>query len=146
MLEEIVTKTVHDVQATGTFLGTMEYQFLTRTGDAFIDSDLVHKGNVNLVRLGVPSALVGESAPPGYLEEEHKRRHVPVVTGHARTRGYGEFSGLQWKVLVRMDRSDILMPIRDVVWKLGVAGAIIWAPMFGLLYWATGRLRSGGLA
>ena len=141
VLEEVVTKTVHDVQATGTFLGTSEYQFLTQTGDVFIDSDLIHKGNVNLVRLGLPSALINTSAPPGYLEEEHQHRHVPVVTGHARTRGYGEFSGLQWQVLVRMDRSDILMPIRDVVWKLGVAGLVVWMPMFVLLYWATGRLR-----
>ncbi len=141
VLEEVVTKTVHDVQATGTFLGTSEYQFLTQAGDVFIDSDLIHKGNVNLIRLGLPSALINASAPPGYLEEAHKRRHVPVVTGHARTRGYGEFSGLQWQVLVRMDRSDILLPIRDVVWKLGVAGLVVWMPMFVLLYWATGRLR-----
>ena len=141
VLEEIVTKTVHDVQATGTFLGTMEYQFMTRTGEVFIDSDLIHKGNVNLVRLGLPSARIGASAPPGYLEEEHKRRLVPVVTGYARTQGFGEFPGLEWRVLVRMDRSDILMPIRDVVWKLGLAGAIMWGPMFVLLFWATGRLR-----
>jgi len=141
VLEDIVTKTVHDVQATGTFLGTMEYQFMTRTGDVFIDSDLIHKGNVNLIRLGLPSALVGETVPHGYIEENHKRRNVPVVTGYARTQGYGEFSGLQWRVLVRVDRSDILMPIRDVVWKLGAAGVIVWGPMFVLLYWATGRLR-----
>lgn len=141
VLEEVVTKTVHDVQATGTFLGTSEYQFLTQAGDVFIDSDLIHKGNVNLVQMGLPSALINTSAPPGYLEEKHQRRHVPVVTGYARTQGYGEFSGLQWRVLVRMDRSDILMPIRDVVWKLGVAGLVVWMPMFVLLYWATGRLR-----
>lgn len=141
VLEEVVTKTVHDVQVTGTFLGTSEYQFLTQAGDVFIDSDLIHKGNVNLIRLGLPSALISKSAPPGYLEEEHKRRHVPVVTGYARTQGYGEFSGMHWQVLVRMDRSDILMPIRDVLWKLGAAGLVVWMPMFVLLYWATGRLR-----
>ena len=141
VLEKVVTKTVHDVQATSTFLGTNEYQFLTQTGDVFIDSDLIHKGNVNLVRLGLPSALINESAQPGYVEEMHKRRHVEVVTGYAFTRGTGEFPGLHWRVLVRMDRSDILMPVQDVVWKLGVAGLVVWMPMFVLLYWATGRLR-----
>jgi PAS domain S-box-containing protein len=141
VLEDIVTKTLHDIQVTSSFLGTMEYQFMTRTGDVFIDSDLIHKGNVNLTRLVLPSALISESAPPGYVEETHKRRHVPVVTGYAFTRGTGEFPGLHWRVLVRMDRSDILMPIRDVVWKLGVAGLVVWMPMFVLLYWATGRLR-----
>lgn len=141
VLEEIVTRTVHDVHATGAFLGTIEYQFVTEAGDVFIDSDLAHKGNVNLVRLGLPSALIGRSAKPGYLEEEHRRRHVPVVTGYAWTSGHGEFPGLHWRVLMRMDRNDILMPIREVVWRLGAAGAVIWLPMFGLLYWATGRLR-----
>lgn len=140
-LAEIVTKTVRDVQTTGTFLGTMEYQFLTRTGDVFIESDLLHKGNVNLARLGLPSALINGSTQPGYLEEMHKRRHVEVVTGYAFTRGIGEIPNLGWRVLVRMDRSDILTPIRSVVWNLGVLGAVIWVPMFGLLYWATGRLR-----
>ena len=46
-----------------------------------------------------------------------------------------------FRSLVRVDRNDILLPIRDVVWKLGAAGAIVWVPMFVLLYWATGRLR-----
>jgi len=141
LLEEIVTKTLHDVQATGEFLGRMEYQFLTQGGNVFIDSDLAHKGNVNLARLGLPSALVSESALPGFIEEQHKRRHVQVVTGYAWTKGYGEFDGPKWRVLVRMDRKDILTPVQDVVGRLGLVGLVIWVPMFVLLYWATGRLR-----
>ncbi len=141
LLEEIVTKTLHDVQATGEFLGNMEYQFLTQEGDVFIDSDLVHKGNVNLARLGLPSALVNESARPGFIEEQHKRRHVQVVTGYAWTKGYGEFDGPKWRVLVRMDRTDILTPVQDVLVRLGLVGLVIWVPMFVLLFWATGRLR-----
>src|SRR5436309_3163935 len=49
--------------------------------------------------LGLPSALLSASAQPGYIEEQHLRRHVPVVTGYASTRGYGQFSGLHWAVL-----------------------------------------------
>jgi PAS domain S-box-containing protein len=120
----------------------MEYQFLARDGAVFIDSDLAHKGNVNLARLGLPSALVGPSPQSGYVEELHKRRHVPVVTGYAFTEGTGEFHDPGWRVLVRMDRDEVVKPIHDVAWKLGVAGALIWLPLFGLLYWATGRLRA----
>ncbi|MDE3118803.1 MAG: PAS domain S-box protein, partial [Nitrospirota bacterium] len=88
------------------------------------------------------SALLSETAGPGYIEEEHLRRHVPVVTGFARTEGYGEFPGFQWGVLVRMDRDDILAPIRSVLWKLGGIGAVVWVPMLGVLVWMTGRLRA----
>ncbi|MBI4401008.1 MAG: PAS domain S-box protein [Nitrospirae bacterium] len=140
-LEEVLTRTIRTVQAQRGILGKLEYQFLTRQGVAFIDSDLQHKGNVNLKQLGLPSALLIESGQPGYVEEEHLRRHVPVVTGYAKTQGYREYAGLQWGILLRMDRSDILAPIRAVLWNLGVAGAVIWGPMFGLLLWATVRLR-----
>ena len=65
-----------------------------------------------------------------------------MVTGYAQTRGFGEFAGLGWSVLVRMDRQDILAPIHAFLWKVGIAGGVVWIPMLGLLFWATGRLRA----
>ncbi|MEW6543046.1 MAG: ATP-binding protein [Nitrospirota bacterium] len=140
-LEAVVTGTIRAFQARESFPVTLEYQFLTWKGDAFVDSDIAHKGNVNLKKMGLPSALLSESGVPGYTEEEHLRRHVQVVTGYAMTRGYGPFQGLKWTVLVRMDRLDILTPIYEVLWKLALAGAVVWLPMFGLLLWSTGRVR-----
>ncbi|MBI3603872.1 MAG: PAS domain S-box protein [Nitrospirae bacterium] len=140
-LEGVLTRTIRAVQAQQGFLGNVEYQFLTRQGIAFIDSDLLHKGNANLKRLGLPSALLTESSRSGYVEEEHLRRHVSVVTGYARTQGYQAYKGLEWGVLVRIDREDILAPIWEVLVKLGTGGAIVWVPMVALLLWATGRLR-----
>ncbi len=141
VLEDVVTRTIHALQTREEFLGATEYQFLTKEGDAFIDSDLLHKGNVNLKELGLPSARQAESSPPGWVAEEHLRRRVPVVTGYAQTQGYAEFRGLQWTVLVRRDKSDITAPIWDVVAKWGAAGLIVWGPMFVVLLWATQRLR-----
>jgi len=103
---------------------------------------LREEGQVNLKQEGLSSALLSETAEPGYIEEQHLRRDVPVVTGYARTEGYGEFPGFHWGVLVRMDRDDILVPIRSVLLKLGVAGAVVWVPMLGFLIWMTGRLRT----
>jgi PAS domain S-box-containing protein len=119
----------------------VEYQFLANTGAAFVDSDLLHKGNVNLRKMGLPSAMLSVSAEPGYLEEQHLRRAVTVVTGYARTLGHGDFGPLKWSVLVRVDRNDILAPIRSVLLRLVIAGAVLWVPMFAVLLWATGRLR-----
>ena len=86
--------------------------------------------------------LLSESGVPGFIEEEHLRRHVQVVTGYAQTRGFGEFAGLGWSVLVRMERQDILAPIHAFLWKVGIAGGVVWIPMLGLLFWATARLRA----
>jgi PAS domain S-box-containing protein len=119
--------------------GAMEYQFLTYKGIAFIDSDLRYKGNVNLKQLGLPSALMSERSMPGYVEEEHQHRHVPVISGYARTEGLGDVES--WTVLVRMDRQDVLTPIRAVLWKLGLAGASVMVPTFGLLLWSMRRVQ-----
>ena len=64
------------------------------------------------------------------------------MTGYAQTKGYADYPGLAWTILLRMDRDVILLPIRAMMWKLGVAGVVVWLPMVGLLLWATGRLRT----
>jgi PAS domain S-box-containing protein len=140
-LEATVTRTIRTFQEREGFFGTFEYQFLTYEGVAFIDSDLFHKGNVNLKRLGLPSALLSETVSSGFVEEEHLRRHVPVVTGFASTRSEGDFEGLHWTVLLRVDRSDVLAPIQRVTWNLGLAGALVVLPLLLLLGWSVRRLR-----
>ena len=125
----------------GTGMGTIEWQFLTRDGELIVDSILRQEGKVNLKTMGAPSALLTATAQPGYIEEQHDRRHVPVVTGYAQTEQSGDYLGLHWGVLVRMDRSDILTPIRTVLWKLGLAGAGVFVPMLGVLFWTTTWLR-----
>jgi hypothetical protein len=110
-IEEQVTKTVRMFERREGFIGTIEYQFMLSDGTVFLDSDLEHKGYVNLKRMGLPSALVSERDPLGYVEEQHLRRHVPVVTGYARAGTGGPLEGLRWTVLLRVDRRDIVAPI-----------------------------------
>ncbi len=142
-LEDMLTQTIHAIETRDPVMGKIEYEFITHDGTAFIDSDLEHKGNVNLKKMGLTSALLSESREPGYVEEEHLRRRVPVVTGYAQGSGYGEFKGLKWGVLIRRDRSSILGPVREVLRNIGLAGAAVWGPMLGALLWATRRLRKG---
>ncbi len=144
-IEEILTGSIRTFQAQRGFPGKVEYQFLTRNGEAFIDSVLDQKGAVNLKRLGLPSAILSESGGPGYVEEQHLRRHVPVITGYSQTRGSGRYPELAWTVLLRVDRSDVLIPIRSVLVKLGLAGGLAFIPMLGLLLWSTGKLRMAWL-
>ena len=140
-LEDVMTRTLLAFRQREGFWGALEYQFLTEQGIAFIDSDLDHKGNVNLKQLGLPSALLSESSLSSYVEEKHLRRHVPVITGYAMTLDSGKFEGMRWTVLMRMDRSDVLAPIREVLWNLGLAGGAVVIPTFGLLIWTVTRVK-----
>src|SRR5207245_11365084 len=88
--------------------GKIEYQIMSRDGDLLVDSMLHQEMEVNLKLVALPSALLSASALPGYIEEQHLRRKVPVVTGYSGTEGSGDFTGLHWSVIVRMDRSDML--------------------------------------
>ena len=141
-LEEVLIETIREIRGSDASAGPFEYQFLTQAGDNFVDSISSGTSRVNLKKLKLPSAVLSESGKPGYVEEQHLRRHLPVVTGYAQTKGYGDFRGLGWTILLRMDRDVILLPIRAMMWKLGVAGVVVWLPMLGLLLWATGRLRT----
>ena len=140
-LENIMTGTLLAFRQREGFWGALEYQFLSEKGVAFIDSALQHKGHVNLKKLGLPSALLSERSLSGYVEEEHQHRDVPVITGYARTQALGNFTGMHWTVLMRMDRHDVLTPIREVLWNLGLAGGVVVVPMFGLLVWTVKRAQ-----
>ena len=141
-LENVMTRTLLAFRQREGFWGALEYQFLTEQGVAFIDSDLDHKGLVNLKQLGLPSVRLSEGSLFGYIEEEHLRRHVRVITGYAKTLSHGRgFEGMHWTVLMRMDRRDVLAPIREVLWNLGLAGGAVAVPTFGLLVWTVTRVR-----
>jgi len=142
MVEDVTTRTTHTLQERTGYVGPIEYQMLTRDGYVFVDKDVEHKGRVNLLEMGLPSAVASREGGPGFVEEDHLRRHVRVVTGYASTKGFGEFTGFGWSVLMRADRNQVLGPIRSVLWKTGVTGAIIWLPLLVLLIWSTMRLRA----
>ena len=133
--------TIHAMMVQQGSSARIEYQFLTRDGDLIADSLLHEEGKVNLKRRALLSALFSGSAQPGYVEEQHLRRHVPVISGYAQTEGYGEFTGLHWAILVRMDRSDVLASVQANLRRLALAGALVFVPFLGFLLWTTGRLK-----
>lgn len=140
-LEERITQTLSTFTAHWAGPRPVEYQLVTRSGAVVLDSDLQHKGNVNLRGLGLPSMERAATGSPGYVEERHARRDVLVVTGYAGTRGYREMAGLGWTVLVRADRADILAPLRSAATQVGIGGGAIVLPLWLALIWAAGRWR-----
>ena len=123
---------------TGTHI---EYLFLDQDGNVFVDSMLREEGQVNLKQMGVPSARLFTSTPPGFVEEQHARRLQAVITGYAKTKDIEGVFSQNWGVLVRVDRSDILFPIRAVVGKVGLWSSAIVLPMLTLLIWMVRRSK-----
>jgi signal transduction histidine kinase len=114
-------------------VGTIEYQVLAPDGELLVDSELRQAGLLNLARLELPSALAvtsGASGSPGFIEELHLRRHVPVLTGYARLNHPTPYA-----VLLRIDRSNVVAPIRSRVWAYG-------GPTFMFLLVVGGVLRA----
>ena len=140
-LEKIVTRAIRTFQEGRKAWGTVEYQVLRSDGHMFIDSDLLHKGTVNLKQAGLPSAALSAAGQSGYIEEDHRRRHVPVLTGYTRTKGRGEFAGFGWTVLIRVDRSEVLDPIRGLLWKIGLTGGLVVVPLIVMLLWTAWRVQ-----
>lgn len=141
VLEDVFTRTARVLERPRGVSTHVEWQFLNRRGEVILDSVLRQEATVNLIQIGLPSAILGVQGESGYIEERHLRRKIAVVTGYAKTGGYGRFTGLEWIVLVRMDRSEVLAPVGAILWKLGLAGAVLWTPLFGLLLWSVLRLR-----
>jgi len=76
----------------------------------------------------------------GFVEELHQRRHVPVVTGYARTRGYNKFPGFDWTLLVRLDRDRVYAPINRLIWTVGGVGLLLVTPLTAFGVWSARRL------
>jgi|CXWL01.1.fsa_nt_gi PAS domain S-box-containing protein len=140
VLEDAFARSVNALQTQWGTGARIEYQFLDHDGNVFVDSLLREEGRVNLKRMSLPSAQLFDTAPAGFVEEQHGRRQVEVVTGYAQTKGTEDLKDLRWGVLVRVDRSDILVPIRALMWKVGAAGLVLVLPLAAILIWSITRL------
>lgn len=140
VLEEVTSRTVRSLEDRQEFPGPVTFQMVTKQGNVFVDSDLLHKGPLNVQQAGSPLATSSLSSEPGFVEEDYRGK--PVVTGYAHTKGFAEFPGLGWYVLIRMEREHILEPIKGILWKVGLTGAVFWIPMMLLLFWSTAQLRT----
>lgn len=120
----------------------IEWNFLTQDGALISDSVLRQEGTVNLQTVAQPSVKLAATGGPGFVEEAHGRLPYAVLTGYARTKGYGEYQGAKWLVLVRMDENLLLLPIASMQRTLGLVGGLALVPTVGLLLWSTRRLRT----
>ncbi|MGC3974766.1 MAG: response regulator [Nitrospira sp.] len=122
-------------------VSTFEYIVVTKTGDVIADSLLKQEGQANLKSL--PSVQrVHTSKESGYVEEVSPRLQVPTVTGYARMRGFQEFQGFGWGILVRVPRDAVLAPIDRVSGSVALAGLLVFLPLVALVLRTATRLRA----
>ncbi len=142
MLEEIMTRAIRNRLMQQGVRDNFQYQVMNQYGDVFIDSNLFQKGNVNLKSMGLASAQLALLGRPGYVEEEDLRRHVQVISGYAQLTGQSDWSNaLRWGVLVRVDREEVLAPVRSILWKTGLWGGGLFLPLLAALLWIVRKLE-----
>ena len=121
---------------------THDWLLLDRQGAVLIEKNTTSNMNSSLQKLELRSAsrAAGDREKPGFVEELHQRRQIPVVTGFARTQGYSNFPGFDWTVLVRLDREHVHAPINRLIWTFAGVGLLLVTPLAGFGLWASWRL------
>jgi signal transduction histidine kinase len=119
-----------------------DWLVLDRQGAVIIEKSQATGMNRSLLKMELPSArrTAGERDKPGFIEELHQRRQIPVVTGYAPTRGYQNFPGFDWTVLVRLDRERAYAPINQLIWTVVGIGLLLVTPLAGFGVWVSWRL------
>lgn len=92
--------------------------------------------------LTMPSAIKAaeDRDKSGFVEETDPERHVPVVTGYARTHGYEAFPGFDWTILIRVDRDLAYASINYLIIMVGGIGLLVLTPLTGFGVWAAWKL------
>jgi signal transduction histidine kinase len=121
---------------------THDWLLLDRQGAVIIEKSQMSGMNSSLPKMELLSArrAAEDREKPGFVEELHQRRQIPVVTGFARTQGYSNFPGFDWTVLVRMDREHVQAPINRLMWTVIGVGLLLVTPLAGFGVWASWRL------
>lgn len=111
---KIASETVNQFSIQAQHFGLVRYRVLDSEGEPLLSFGKEEGGRLNLRVLGLPSAVRVGTNRPGWVEEEHLMRKDPVITGYARMRGVGDSEALQWGILVRADRRDVLASIQGI--------------------------------
>ena len=119
-----------------------DWLVLNRQGAVIIEKNQVKGMDSSLSEMELLDArrAAEDRDKPSFVEELGQHRQIPVVTGYARTRGYRNFSGFDWTVLVRLDRERAYAPINQLIWTVGGVGLLLVTPLAGFGMWASWNL------
>ena len=138
-LRSFVTQTTQHEQRSSLNPEIQEFLVLSTAGDVLLTSEEEADGVGPGRPIGLPSAIMANEGKTGYVEETDGKRGRDALTGYAKMRGLPMAADLQWRILVRVDRTEVLHSIWSVLWKLVGIGSASLSPLLGLFYWARRR-------
>lgn len=134
-----VTQTTQREQVSSLHPEIQEFVVLSQTGDMLLASDELTGETKTIPPASLTSAMMANQGKTGYVEEIDSANGRNALTGYARMAGSSGAASLQWRILVRVDRAEILQSIWTVLWKLVGIAEIGLVPLLGLFYWARHR-------
>ncbi|MCW5890480.1 MAG: response regulator [bacterium] len=138
-IEAAFSRKIEAIQLQRTSPAHLDWELVTQSGVVVSDST-TGAPELRLVR-ALPAALFAEPPRPGYFESEDDVRGVPLVVGYARPADGNLVVGPGWRVLLAIDRADVLAPTRVILQTLAMATGLVILPLLMLLRWTTSQRR-----
>ncbi|MEK7336201.1 MAG: PAS domain S-box protein, partial [Nitrospirota bacterium] len=134
-----VTQTTQREQVSSRHPEIQEFVVLSPTGDMLLASDKQTGETKTTPPASLTSAMMANQGKTGYVEEIDSASGRNALTGYARMAGSPGMPHLQWRILVRVDRAEVLQSIWTILWKLVGIAEICLIPLLGLFYWTRHR-------
>ncbi|MCC6141684.1 MAG: PAS domain S-box protein [Nitrospira sp.] len=135
----LIEESVNQFSARTESFGVVRYRVLGHDGALLLTAEQHDQSSFNLRDLGLPSAVKVATGRAGYVEERHLIKKIPVVTGYARMAGVHSLTSLQWGLLVRAERAEVLASIRARLVQMGLLGLVGVMVMLAALAWTNHR-------
>ncbi len=133
LVEEMILGTYAKLHASG--IERAEITLLDANGTIIVDHDPSIRGGkneimrdydkvlfkLNLASAGVNSAQNAVAGKSGHMISMHARKKIEQIAGYTHLQGALGYPGMNWSVLVRMEKEDALEK------TLGARSAMIWA-------------------
>ena len=141
-LVDLLDRTARDLQTVPWAENSnIEYQLLNARGELIADSHPRQEGRFNLREMELPSAQLVARTERGFIEEQHLRRHKPVITAYAQVNLQQARPPVRWGILIRADRDGVLTPIKAFLKNLMLVASLIMVPLAVLLIWLVKKLH-----
>jgi methyl-accepting chemotaxis protein len=110
---------------------SVEYQIVRKDGVLLDDADPNAILKFNLAEAGLEAARQITQGGRGHTQEVHKRRKVEQLNGYASSKGFREFPGYGWGVLVREDLAAATADAHSLRTFILVLGLVTTALIIG---------------
>lgn len=140
-IREVVVRILHAQAMKGHGRKTLEFQIMDGSGRVIVDSDHKEGEPVDLLALDVTSARAAASGESGFVQEEHGRRHVAVVTGYAPMPSKRGLKADGWYILIRLDNESILGEVYPWSTRIVILSSLAGLILTLTLLWSVLQLQ-----